>query len=304
MDGACLGCLDVAWKKAKNSILTGQPSSALGKLSNPSPTWQDCPLFRVEHTNDGLITFGGGVPIIDPVTGALLGALGSSSGSVQEDEAVSGAGAAAAVSGGTPPYAIPATSNQFQCSLSLEFTYKGLAAAKNASDLLKIAYNLAIQDNFGRMKGFRRMDDAPLASLDVAIRKSTSTAVFGNPTDVFYNATQPGAVVYSIEVTNGGLVVFGGGLPITRGGELVGSIRTSAGSVAQDILVSNAAVAVASAANCGPASPSSDSTVKVWVAAVVAIATFFAGIFAVVAYGKLTGRSSLHTQDSDALLHH
>jgi len=297
MDGACMACLDVAYKKAKNSILTARPSSDLGKRSNPFPSWSDGPLFRVEHTNDGLISFGGGFPIFDPVSGALLGSIGSSSGSVAQDEMVSGAGAAAAVRNVDPPFAIPPTAPSLNCTLSLELSYWGLDAAKKASDSLNISYNLAILDNFGRMKAFWRMDDAPLASIDVALKKATTSSMFGAPTDAFMNASSPGQGLYSIQVSNGNLVVFGGGLPIKRGGAVVGAIGTSAGSAAQDILVSNAAVQVAGAANCAP-KPSDDSGVKVWAVVIIAIATFFAGVFGVLVISKIRGAKGLNTQDS------
>ena len=54
MDGAWLGSIDIAMKKAKTSVFFNMPCSELGKLSQPGG-----PLFGIEHSNQGLITFPG-----------------------------------------------------------------------------------------------------------------------------------------------------------------------------------------------------------------------------------------------------
>jgi uncharacterized protein GlcG (DUF336 family) len=87
MDGAMLGCIDIAMKKARTSRLFDMESGALGKLSQPGG-----PLFSVEHSNGGLITFGGGVPIKSP-EGEIIGAIGVSGSTVENDRAVALAGA-------------------------------------------------------------------------------------------------------------------------------------------------------------------------------------------------------------------
>jgi len=58
----------------------------------------------------------------------------------------------------------------------------------------------------------------------------------------FYAGAQPGAPLYGIEETNGGLVVFGGGVPLMVNGVLIGAVGVSGGTVAQDIEVANAGV--------------------------------------------------------------
>ena len=45
----------------------------------------------------------------------------------------------------------------------------------------------------------------------------------------------PGAELYGIEQTSGGLVAFGGGIPVVRDGVVVGAVGVSAGSVEQDV---------------------------------------------------------------------
>lgn len=88
MDGAWLGSIDIAVRKAKTSRRFDMPTGEIGKLSQPGG-----PLFGIEHSNDGLITFPGGLPIIDGA-GNVIGAIGVSGSTVEDDHAVAEAGAA------------------------------------------------------------------------------------------------------------------------------------------------------------------------------------------------------------------
>ena len=87
MDDAWVGSIDIAIKKAKTACFFGMMTGELGKLSQPGK-----PLFGIEISNEGLITFPGGVPIVDN-DGILIGAVGVSGSTVENDEAVSLAGA-------------------------------------------------------------------------------------------------------------------------------------------------------------------------------------------------------------------
>lgn len=86
MDDAWVGSIDIATKKAKTAVFFGMPTGAIGKLSQPGGS-----LFGIEHSNEGLITFPGGLPIVDE-HGVLVGAIGVSGSSVENDEAVAKAG--------------------------------------------------------------------------------------------------------------------------------------------------------------------------------------------------------------------
>lgn len=89
MDGAWLGSIDIALKKARTAKLFDMPTGEIGKLSQPGG-----PLFNIEHSNDGLITFPGGIPI--QAGGEVIGAVGVSGSSVENDHAVALAGVQAA----------------------------------------------------------------------------------------------------------------------------------------------------------------------------------------------------------------
>jgi uncharacterized protein GlcG (DUF336 family) len=86
MDDAWVGSIDIAMKKAKTAVFFGMQTGALGKLSQPGG-----PLWGIEHSNDGLITFPGGLPIVDK-DGVLIGAIGVSGSTVENDHKVAEAG--------------------------------------------------------------------------------------------------------------------------------------------------------------------------------------------------------------------
>jgi uncharacterized protein GlcG (DUF336 family) len=86
MDDAWVGSIDIAIKKAKTACFFGMATGQLGKLSQPGK-----PLYAIEHSNDGLITFPGGLPIVDK-DGVLIGAIGVSGSAVENDHAVAEAG--------------------------------------------------------------------------------------------------------------------------------------------------------------------------------------------------------------------
>ena len=89
MDGAWLGSLDISIKKAKTARYFDMNTGVIGELSQPGQ-----PLFNIEHSNNGLITFPGGVPIKN-ASGEIIGAIGVSGSSVENDHAVAEAGASA-----------------------------------------------------------------------------------------------------------------------------------------------------------------------------------------------------------------
>lgn len=86
MDDAWVGSIDIAIKKARTAVFFGMPTGEIGKLSQPGNS-----LYGIEHSNDGLITFPGGLPIVDE-DGVLVGAIGVSGSVVENDHAVAEAG--------------------------------------------------------------------------------------------------------------------------------------------------------------------------------------------------------------------
>jgi uncharacterized protein GlcG (DUF336 family) len=87
MDGAWLGSIDIAMRKARTARFFDTESAKLGKMSQPGQ-----PLYGIEFSNDGLITFGGGIPLEDNA-GNIIGAIGVSGSTVENDVKVAEAGA-------------------------------------------------------------------------------------------------------------------------------------------------------------------------------------------------------------------
>lgn len=79
MDGSYLGSIDIAIKKAKTARYFNAPTGEIGKIAQPGGD-----IYNIEHSNNGLITFPGGVPIKDK-QGVIIGAIGISGGSIEQD---------------------------------------------------------------------------------------------------------------------------------------------------------------------------------------------------------------------------
>src|SRR5947208_15508874 len=76
MDGAWLGSIDIAMRKARTARYFDMATGDIGQLSQPGGS-----LYNIEHSNGGLITFPGGLPIKDR-QGEIIGAIGVSGSSV------------------------------------------------------------------------------------------------------------------------------------------------------------------------------------------------------------------------------
>ncbi|HEV2294888.1 MAG TPA: heme-binding protein [Tepidisphaeraceae bacterium] len=87
MDGAWIGSIDIAIKKARTARFFDMNTGEIGKLSQPGG-----PLYNIEHSNNGLITFPGGVPL-KASDGTVIGAIGVSGSTVENDHTVAQAGA-------------------------------------------------------------------------------------------------------------------------------------------------------------------------------------------------------------------
>ena len=91
MDGAWLGSLDISIKKAKTARYFDMPTGELGKLTQPGGI-----IYNIEHSNGGLMTFPGGIPIKDEY-GKVIGAIGVSGGTIEQDKTIATAGAKAII---------------------------------------------------------------------------------------------------------------------------------------------------------------------------------------------------------------
>ena len=130
-------------------------------------------------------------------------------------------------------------------TISQQLSDRVLAAAQAKAVEISVPMNIAVLDDGANLKAFVRMDGALLGSTDIALKKAKTAAVFGMATEEVGEFCKPGGTSPGLEQTNGGLVVFAGGIPL-RGadGRLIGAVGVSGGSVDQDRQVAVAAARV------------------------------------------------------------
>lgn len=127
--------------------------------------------------------------------------------------------------------------------ITLEQAQAVVGAALAASESRGLAMNVAVVDVGGNLKAFARMDGAWLGSIDIAIKKARTSRYFDMPTGALGELSQPGGPLFNIEVSNGGLITFPGGLPLMADGRVVGAVGVSGSTVDDDHAVATAAAA-------------------------------------------------------------
>ncbi|MCA9484241.1 MAG: heme-binding protein [Nitrospina sp.] len=122
-----------------------------------------------------------------------------------------------------------------------ETARKILRAATGKARELNTRMNVALVGVDGNLKAFFRMEGAWTGSVDISIRKAKTARYFNMPTGELGKLSQPGGPLYQIEHSNGGLITFPGGLPLTtRDGDIVGAIGVSGDTVENDHAVAQA----------------------------------------------------------------
>jgi uncharacterized protein GlcG (DUF336 family) len=128
--------------------------------------------------------------------------------------------------------------------ITLEETKRIISSAEHKAYEMGLAMNIAVMDAGRNLVAFHRMDGAWVASIDIAIDKAFTSAGRGLTTREIGEMAQPGEPLFGINTTNGGrIVIFAGGIPLTRDGEVVGAIGVSGGAVDEDHEVAEAGVA-------------------------------------------------------------
>lgn len=123
-----------------------------------------------------------------------------------------------------------------------------LRAGKTKADTMGVAVNIAVLDAGAHLKAFARMDGAVLGSIDVATRKAVTAVLFSTRSEAVWDYCKPGATAPGLDLTNGGLAPFAGGIPLRDAtGAMVGAVGISGGAVAQDLEIAEAAAAAFSA---------------------------------------------------------
>ena len=128
--------------------------------------------------------------------------------------------------------------------ITLEEAQRILSAAEEKARQMGQPMNVAVMDAGRNLVAFHRMDGAWVASTDIAIDKAFTSAGRGLATRKIGEMAQPGQPLFGINTTNGGrIVIFAGGVPLMRDGEVIGAVGVSGGTVDEDEEVAEAGVA-------------------------------------------------------------
>src|SRR5215210_4687003 len=127
--------------------------------------------------------------------------------------------------------------------ITLEEAQRVVSAAEHKAQEMGQPMNIAVMGAGRNLVAFHRMDGAWVASIDIAIDKAFTSAGRGLTTRKIGEMAQPGQPLFGINSTNAGrIVIFAGGIPLIRDGEVVGAIGVSGGTVDEDHEVAEAGV--------------------------------------------------------------
>ena len=128
--------------------------------------------------------------------------------------------------------------------ITLEEAQRILSAAEEKARQMGQPMNIAVMDAGRNLVAFHRMDGAWVASTDIAIDKAFTSAGRGLTTRKIGEMAQPGQPLFGINTTNGGrIVIFAGGIPLMRDGQVIGAVGVSGGTVDEDEEVAETGVA-------------------------------------------------------------
>jgi len=126
-------------------------------------------------------------------------------------------------------------------TVTLEEARRIISAAEQKAQEIGQPMNIAVVDNGRNLKAFARMEEAWLGSIDIAIDKAFTSVSFKLSTQDLAEMAQPGQALFGINTTNDGrIVIFAGGIPLMREGEVAGAVGVSGGTVDQDQEVAEA----------------------------------------------------------------
>ena len=112
---------------------------------------------------------------------------------------------------------------------------KVMAAARVKAKEIDVAMCIAVVNEAGFLTCFIRSDNSELCAIQFAIDKAYTALINRLSTQELGKQCQPGGPLYGLQNNLGGrMVIFPGGIPIWRDGELIGAVGVSGGAVEQD----------------------------------------------------------------------
>lgn len=119
-----------------------------------------------------------------------------------------------------------------------------IRAGEQKAGEIGVPMNIAVVDAGANLVAFERMEGAWIGSIDIAINKAFTSRAFDIETKALAENSQSGDQFFGIHVSNHGRVmIFAGGIPLKRDGEVVGAVGVSGGLGHQDHAVAEAAAA-------------------------------------------------------------
>jgi uncharacterized protein GlcG (DUF336 family) len=130
-------------------------------------------------------------------------------------------------------------------TVTLQEAEQIISVAKTKAGEIGQPMNIAVVDSGGHLVAHVRMDGAWIGSIDISINKAFTSRAFDIATAELGKNAQPGQQFYGIQQSNHGrIMIFAGGIPLQRNGQVMGAIGVSGGSGAQDQAVAEAGAAV------------------------------------------------------------
>ena len=120
--------------------------------------------------------------------------------------------------------------------MTLNLALKLTDAVKQKADEMGVKAVVAVSNAAGNPVSVQCMNDAYIASYDIAVNKAYTVAALKMPTSALKSLAAPGGELYGIQFTNGGkIVIFGGGVPLyNKAGKIIGGLGVSGGSEGED----------------------------------------------------------------------
>jgi uncharacterized protein GlcG (DUF336 family) len=142
-----------------------------------------------------------------------------------------------AVAGEPPKKPEPQSTKDITVDQAIAVSHAAMEKAKQ----IQTKMDIAVVDAGGNLKSFIRMDGAWIGSIDIAQKKARTARYFDMNTGEIGKLSQPGQPLYQIEVSNGGLITFPGGIPLKASdGTVIGAIGVSGSTVDNDHTVAQA----------------------------------------------------------------
>ncbi|MFI0820247.1 heme-binding protein [Streptomyces sp. NPDC021098] len=128
-------------------------------------------------------------------------------------------------------------------TITLAGAQRVIAAALEKAEELKLRGAIVVVDAGGHVQALVRTDGAVAVATTVAQNKASTALVLRTPTDEFAEMIRQDTVLVSSLASQPGMALFSGGVPLTSGGTVIGSVGVSGGMGDEDLQVARAGAA-------------------------------------------------------------